>query len=270
MADDEYDDSMLAMLELIWGEGFLSPGGAESVRAIVGDVSLRDRLVLDIGCGIGGVDLVLAREYGAQVIGLDVERPVVERARALVARAGLADRIALLCIDPGPLPQPDASGDVVFGKDSWIHVEDKVLFFAEVFRVLKPGGRLLAGDWMKGPGPLSADMLYWFETEGLTYHMETQDRYAEILREAGFEDVGMLDIADDYRALAQDEYASTRGALKPAMIEALGRDGQARFEETWRAMTVVLDKGELRPGRFWARKPRARHHPTTPRRRSRR
>ena len=39
------------------------------------------------------------------------------------------------------------------------------------------------------------------------------------------------------------------------MIEALGEDGQARFEENWRAMCVVLDSGELRPGRFRARKP---------------
>jgi phosphoethanolamine N-methyltransferase len=255
VSQEEYDDNMLAMLELIWGEGFLSPGGPEAVRSIVRDLDLRDRLVLDIGCGLGGVDFVLAREFGARVIGLDVEAPVVERAVERVAKAGLGDRIEIRCFTPGTLPIDDASVDVVFGKDSWIHVKDKVPFFAEAFRVLAPGGRLVAGDWMKGPGPHSADMLYWFETEGLTFHMETQQRYGEILRSVGFVDVEILDIAADYRAMAHAEYESTRGTLKDAMIEALGVGGQARFEETWRAMTVVLDKGELRPGRLWARKP---------------
>ena len=33
--EDEYDDALVAMLELIWGEGFLSPGGPEAVRNIV-------------------------------------------------------------------------------------------------------------------------------------------------------------------------------------------------------------------------------------------
>ena len=113
---------------------------------------------------------------------------------------------------------------------------------------------------MKNAGPHSADMLYWFETEGLTYHMETQRRYRGILGAAGFIDIEMIDIADEYRAMAREEYESTRGTLKPSMIEALGVAGQARFEETWRAMTVGLGKGELRSARFWVRRPESAAH----------
>jgi hypothetical protein len=98
-------------------------------------------------------------------------------------------------------------------------------------------------------------MEYFFEMEGLTYHMDTIENYGAIIREAGFVDVELEDIADEYRIQAHREYQDMRGRLKPAMIEALGADGQAHFEENWRAMCVVLDSGELRPGRFWARKP---------------
>ena len=59
---DEYGDAMVAMLELIWGEGYLAPGGAENVRQIVAGLDLRDKTVLDIGSGVGGADLILAGE----------------------------------------------------------------------------------------------------------------------------------------------------------------------------------------------------------------
>ena len=253
--EDEYTDELIALLELVWGKGFLSPGGPEAVAAIVRDTDLTDKRVLDIGCGLGGIELVLARDYGARVTGIDVEAELVRRANELMAREGLADRVDCRLVEPGPLPFEDGAFDVVFGKDSWIHIADKAGFFAEVFRVLKPGGVLLAGDWMRSDKPYGKDMEYFFKMEGLTYHMDTIGNYGAIIRAAGFVDVELEDIADEYRIQGHREYRDMQGRLKQAMIDALGVDGQAHFEENWRAMTVVLDSGELRPGRFWARKP---------------
>lgn len=253
--EDEYSDELIAMLELIWGTGFLSPGGPEAVKAIVRDHDLTDKQVLDIGCGLGGIELILARDYGARVTGIDIEKNLVHRANGLITREGLSDRVNCRLVEPGPLLFADAEFDAVFGKDSWIHVEDKPGFFAGIYRVLKPGGVLLAGDWMRSDKPYGKDMEYFFEMEGLTYHMDTIENYGAILRDAGFVDVELEDIADEYRVQGHKEYRDMQGRLKQPMIGALGEVGQAHFEENWRAMCVVLDSGELRPGRFWARKP---------------
>jgi len=253
--EDEYDDTLIAFLELIWGEGFLSPGGPEAVRAIVGDIDLTDKLVLDIGCGIGGIDLMLGREFGARVIGLDIEADLVRRARARVERAGLGNRIDCRLTEPGPLPLEDASVDVVFGKDSWIHIADKEGFFAEVFRVLKPGGRLIAGDWTRSDKPYGRDMEYFFELEGLTYHMATLEEYGRRLDAAGFVDIVLEDITADYKVQAHRELADMNGPLKERMVAQLGAESHTHYVENWRQLCVVLDTGELRPGRFGARKP---------------
>jgi hypothetical protein len=85
--------------------------------------------------------------------------------------------------------------------------------------------------------------------------MDTIENYSAILRGAGFADVELEDIADEYRVQGHKEYRNMQGRLKQPMIDALGEKGQAHFEENWRAMCVVLDSGELRPARFWARKP---------------
>ncbi len=144
--EDEYTTELTTIYQLIWGDGFLSPGGEEHLAEIVKGLDLTDKLVLDIGCAIGGFDVALAKTYGARVVGLDVEASLVEQGKQRVANAGLSERVDLQVYEPGPLPFPDAIFDVVFGKDSWIHIADKRGFFAEVFRVLKPGGILAAGD----------------------------------------------------------------------------------------------------------------------------
>jgi len=73
--EDDHGDAMVTMLELVWGEGYLSPDGPQSVRKIVADLDLADKLVLDISCGLGGVDIMLARDHGCRIIALDIEAP---------------------------------------------------------------------------------------------------------------------------------------------------------------------------------------------------
>lgn len=258
MADEhteEYDESLVTMLELIWGEGFLAPGGADTVRHTVADTDLRDLEVLDIGCGIGGAALLLAGEMGARVTGIDLEAPLVARAGDYAARAGLSDQVTFRVVEPGPLPFPAASFDHVFTSGVLIHVEDKRAMLEDIRRVLRPGGWLLAYDWMKGEAPLSEHMHYWFEMEGLSYSMDHIGNYARFLAEAGFTDIHTEDDAGLYRDLCREEYAQLRGPLYERMSALLGPTKRDHFIEDWRSMTVVLDRGELRPGWFRARNP---------------
>ena len=144
--EDEYDDTMVSFLELIYGDGFIAPGGPEEVNNLIKGVDLAGKLVLDIGCGVGGIDVMLARDHGCDIIALDVEAPLVERARQRAAAAGLAQRIDFRVVEPGPILLEDEAVDIVFSKDVWIHIADKPALLADVFRVLRPGGLLVAAD----------------------------------------------------------------------------------------------------------------------------
>jgi phosphoethanolamine N-methyltransferase len=248
----DYDTTMLDMLQIIWGEGYLSPGGPRAVREIMDGIDLAGQRVLDIGCGIGGLDQLLVQLGAGHVTAVDVAAPLIGLARRRVGDS----RIAFEVVEPEqPLPFADASFDVVFTKDAWLHVIDKRALLREVRRVLKPGGRLAGGDWMKGPEPFSADMVYFIELEGIPYHPTTLADYGSMLHELGFEQVKLQDINSWYRDLAKQELARLKGELFDVMTEKLGTEARDHFIEDWRMLTVVLEKGELRPGRLWATRP---------------
>lgn len=61
--ENEYHDNMITMLELIWGEGYMAPGGAGNVAKMLRDIETRGKRILDIGCGIGGPALEIARTF---------------------------------------------------------------------------------------------------------------------------------------------------------------------------------------------------------------
>ncbi len=255
--DIEYDDTHVTMLEIIWGDGFLSPGGAEEVALLLEGEDICGRKVIDIGCGIGGIDVLLVREHGAaSVTGVDIEQPVLDRATFRAEAEGLSDRLTYQLVAPGPLPIDPQSFEVVFSKDAMIHIQDKDALFADVFRILRPGGLFIASDWMRcDDNPPTSEMEYYIEVEGLNFGMASPNRYAEALEKAGFMGIQMRDRNTWYRDVSRKEYEQMKGPLYPRMAEFLGRDNADRYIEIWRAMNVVIHSGELRPGHFRAVKP---------------
>jgi len=246
----EYDDGMLTLLQLIWGDGFLSPGGTEEIARLLEGSSIDGCKVLDIGCGLGAIDALLVREHGASsVVGVDIDPELIERMRSRMARAGLEDRIEGRRVDGGPLPFEAASFDVVFSKDSLVQIPDKAAIFAEILRVLRPGGRFIASDWLRGgSGAYSPEMVEFFRLEGITYNMASLEESAAALRAAGFGDVQIRDRHAWYLPLAQRELESMEGALGPLIVSRIGEARARYFVDDWRQLVLVLERGELRPG----------------------
>jgi len=252
----DYDQAMIDVLQMLWGDGYLSPGGPEAVTEIVGGIDLANCDVLDVGCGAGGPDHVLMALGAATVTGVDVVPHLIEMAATNGAHSPHAGGLEFKIIEPeAPLPFADTSFDVVFTKDAWLHVIDKPDLLGEVHRVLRPGGRLAASDWLKGTEPYSNEMLYFIELEGIPYHQVTLDAYEEMLAATGFADIRAQDTTDWYAQLAIEEYDRLRGDLYDELTIRLGAEARDHFIENWRMLTVVTASGELRPGRFWATKP---------------
>ncbi len=247
-SEPQYPDHFVARLHAIWGEGFLSPGGPEEVRAIVRGLDLAGKSVLDVGSGTGGPAIVLARDLGAIVTGIDVEPELVDRANAAAARAGVSGRVEHRCVEPGPLPFAEASFDVVFSKDALIHVPDKRGLYREVLRVLKSGGVFAASDWLSGE-QASTDPAFqrFLRLAHLSFAMATAAQTEQVMRDAGFRDVSSTDRNAWYAALSRKEVERIQGPLRDDLNRVVGADVYARWLEVRRALADATASGGLRP-----------------------
>jgi len=253
----EYDDTAIRFLEALWGDGWLSPGGPEEVDRVLDGVDLAGQTVLDLGCGSGGISLHLLKKHNAaHVTGFDVEEPVIRHAVDRATLLGLSDRASFVQAPPGPLPFEDESFDVVFSKDALLHVPDKDALFAEIFRVLKPGGLFAASNWMiSHDGEPSDDMKAYVAAEGLSFAMASPARYRAAMERAGFRDVASVDRNPWYRDVARAELERLKGPLFGKVSNAVGEDYVRKNIRTWEAMQKVLDSGEHRPTHLRGWKP---------------
>ena len=249
----EYDERLVTLLEALWGDGYLSPGGDAETAAVLDGLDLAGLRVLDIGCGTGGCAFFIHAGFGpSSVTGIDVEAGVVETANRAAAERGLTS-VVFRTVEPGPLPFADGSFDVVFSKDSIVHIADKHALAAEIARVLSPGGVFACSDWMKGDDlPKSADLLRYEELEGLGFGLASPDVYFAALRAAGFERIRYTDRTAWLAAKTRSELEQLDGPLRARLEAAVGRDFLEHELEVWRALCVVTEKGELGAGHFRA------------------
>ena len=253
----EYDDKLVTLLEVLWGDGYLSPGGDAETAMVLEGLDLAGLRVLDIGSGTGGCAFFIHHQFApGSITGVDVEAGVVDKANADATARGVAGSVRFVAVEPGPLPFDDESFDVVFSKDSIVHISDKHSLATEIHRVLAPGGVFACSDWMKGDDePKSAALLAYEELEGLGFGLASPDVYFAALRAAGFERIRYVDRTPWLAAKTESELQELDGPLRERLEAELGHDFLEHELDVWRALCVVTASRELGAGHFRAVKP---------------
>jgi SAM-dependent methyltransferase len=129
----------------------LPPQAKESFAGVGNPLALGDpragEVVLDLGCGAGMDSILAARRVGpmGRVVGVDMTGPMVEKARANASAVGIGNA-EFHRGEAHRLPVSDESVDVVISNGVFNLCPDKPGVLAEVFRVLRPGGRLQMAD----------------------------------------------------------------------------------------------------------------------------
>ncbi|CAK7333713.1 unnamed protein product [Dovyalis caffra] len=116
---------------------------ALSFTGVSEDPGKRPKNALDVGCGIGGTTKYIARKYGAKCIGINLSPIQIQRANAIAAAEGLADKVSFQVADALEQPFSDGQFDLVLSVECGEYIADKRKFAAELARVAAPGGTIV-------------------------------------------------------------------------------------------------------------------------------
>lgn len=215
-SDDELDKIPATAVESFAGVGY--PHKTNSIRE--GDV------VLDVGSGSGTDLLVAAIRTGPRggVIGVDMTDAMIVKAKANVEKSGFKN-IKIVKGEATDIPLDDNSVDVVTSNGVLNLVPDKEKAFNEIFRVLKPGGKLQLADIVAQQDVQAACGIVpqlWADCIG---GAAVESDYLEMIRKAGFRDVKVVDRIDYF-------------AKSPETIR--------RLTETFDAESVVISANKPR------------------------
>ena len=232
------------------------------VDVVVEPAGIRENdRVVDAGCGVGGTALRLAKLHGCSVTGVNISEVQLEIAGEKARAAGLDDRVRFAWADCSQsLPFADGSVDAVVNIESACHYSDRGRFLREVRRILKPGGRIAAMDWLARDG-LSPDLYGKYIQpicdEWSILSLESRSSYTELLRESGLAVVesegfdgrdmdNMRIVGDRYRWLFMLWFGGLKGTDHPNFRQ------QMRLFQT---LSVAWRDGHFELGRYCAEKP---------------
>ena len=208
---DLYYDLVTSFYEYGWGRSFhfapRVPG--ESFKASIARhehylahvLGLRPGMIAaDLGCGVGGPLLEIARFSGASIVGVNSNAYQLGRARKFAEEAGLTHLADFLHCDFLHVDAPDNSFDAIYAIEATCLAPDKLSIYGEVFRLLKPGARFAAYEYcvtdrFNAQDPLHLRIKADIELGGGLLFIDDHQTVDDALRSVGFEVLEARDLS---------------------------------------------------------------------------
>jgi SAM-dependent methyltransferase len=155
--------------------------GKSKIRVSLGDdllTLIRDKTVIDFGCGDGVATLDLARHGAKKVIGIDILRNALDKATSNAAAAGLADSCEFST-------STDTKADVIVSLDAFEHFGDPAAILGIMHNLLKPGGCVMASFGPTWYHPLGGHLFSVFPWAHLLFSEASLIRWREDIRSDG-------------------------------------------------------------------------------------
>ncbi|XP_032383403.1 phosphoethanolamine methyltransferase isoform X2 [Etheostoma spectabile] len=247
--NQQYTKRSILRYEKMFGAGYVSTGGPSTTKEFVDLLNLKPgQKVLDVGCGIGGGDFYMAKTFGVEVLGLDLSNNMVDIAMERAITEKLPS-VQFEVADATKRSFPEGSFDVIYSRDTILHIDDKLALFKRFHSWLKPGGKLLISDYCCGEKPWTPVFEAYVKQRG--YILYTPSQYGKFLQEAGFCNVGSEDRTAQFIQVIKTEL-QTAEVIKDEFIQEFSEEDYFAIVNGWKEKLERSNSGDQRWGLFYA------------------
>uniref|UniRef100_A0A8C4WWB4 phosphoethanolamine N-methyltransferase n=2 Tax=Eptatretus burgeri TaxID=7764 RepID=A0A8C4WWB4_EPTBU len=248
----QYHRNSILRYERVFGRGFISSGGIESTKEILSQLNLQPgERVLDVGCGIGGGDFYMAKTFGVDVLGIDLSSNMVEIALER-SREENTPRVQFEVCDATKREFREGMFDVIYSRDTILHISDKLALLQKFHKWLKPGGRILITDYCCGDRPWSDGFSTYVKERG--YALCTVSAYGKTLQDAGFSEVQATDLTSKFVKCLHKELACVE-TIREGFVKDFSQAGYDEIVNVWRQKAERCAAGEQKWGMLLGTKP---------------
>jgi len=253
--NSQYKMSGILRYEWIFGDTFISTGGRETTEDFCKLLSLSPgSRVLDVGCGIGGSAFYMAEKYGATVVAIDLSTNMlaIGRDRLNKLPTNIQEKVSFEFGDITEQTYAAGSFDVIYSRDTILHIANKQKLFSLFHSWLAPGGRLLITDYCQGDKVLSPSFLSYVKQR--EYNLTTVKQYGALLQKAGFTDVQATDSTDRFIQILRTEVDRFQNK-KEDFLKEFAMEHYTAIVDGWTSKVGRSASGDQTWGLFVAKRP---------------
>lgn len=254
--NDKWSAERIKVAELIWGDGFTFPGGAEHVLQMVKPMTLTSaKSMLDIGCGLGGATRAIAKTFGTWVIGMEGSPALAKAGMQYSEMAGLAKKAPIQHFDPATVELPAKKFDAICLRNIFSNIADKSRLLTQAEAALKPGGSVLVSDFaLSAQGAKSEALTRWSSAEDHPPQLCTLDNFKHDFDNLKLDTRVAEDMSAEFRGIVVQGWANLATILQGKSVDPGEATALAKEIKLWQLRLAALDSGDLRVVRLFGLK----------------
>ncbi len=246
-ASRDWPADRIEILEALWGEGFVTPLDGAALAGLCAPLELdSNNSLLLLGAGLGGAARTLAADTGVWVTGMELSEELADLAMKRSIDAGLTKKAPVSPVDPDSLEIRPRSFHHVLAEDFLYMVKDKKRLLEQLGIGLKPGGRLVLIDLVRGAAAAEEAFRLWRGVEGGDADPASGRDLRAALTEAGFAIEEETDFGERYRRAVLTGWLRFVSTLEKGKVERRRATYILRECEYWLRRLAALDEGSLR------------------------